>query len=138
MPNKPTAQVRKWASTLCLGIKPCQRSARPPPTWTPDTGGPDAGLRRPRKGWRAGILLAPDVGIATRSLPRGTPALGRTLGRGAGPQIFSEAGCTHQPSLGTWGPGGRRPAGLWSGLRERTGRDASVGAGRTRVHQPDS
>ena len=52
-------------------------------------------------------------------------------------QIFSEAGCARQKSMGTWGPGGRRPAGHWRGLRERAGRDADVGgqAGQS-VRQP--
>ena len=63
------------ASTLCSGIKPRQRSAGRPPPSPQVPGDADAGLRRPRKGWRAGVLLAPDFGIATCALPRGALAL---------------------------------------------------------------
>ena len=63
------------ASTLCSGIKPRQPSAGRPPPGPQIPRDADAGLRRPRKGWRAGVLLAPDVGIATCALPRGALAL---------------------------------------------------------------
>ena len=60
---------------LSSGIKPRQRSAGRPPPSPQVPGDADAGLRRPRKGWRAGVLLAPDVGIATCALLRGALAL---------------------------------------------------------------
>ena len=63
------------ASTLCSGIKPRQRSAGRPPPGPQIPGDADAMYLRPRKGWRAGVLLAPDVGIATCALPRGALAL---------------------------------------------------------------
>ena len=63
------------ASTLCSGIKPRQHSAGRPLPGPQVPGDADDGLHRPRKGWQAGVLLTPDVGIATCALPRGPLAL---------------------------------------------------------------
>ena len=85
MPNKPAAQVRKCLHSV-FGHQTAPALGRTlPPPGPQIPGDADAGLLRPRKGWRAGVLLAPDVSIATCALPRGalvlaaiSAALGRT------------------------------------------------------------
>ena len=85
----------------------------------------------PRSGPRSGRRSAPveregrRACISGGTCGAGTYSMGDHLREVV--QIFSEARCARQPSLGTWWPGGRRPAGRWSGLREREGHDANVG-----------
>ena len=75
MPNKPAAQVRKCLHSV-FGHQTAKALGRTPPPPGPQIpGDADAGFLRPRKGWRAGVLLAPDVGIATCALPRGALVL---------------------------------------------------------------